>query len=305
MKIHIVQKGDTLWEIAKQYGVAFEELKQMNAQVASPDMIMPGMKVKIPSSAKQVKKQMGKEQAIKQTENIEVKPKPQIKEDDNEKPKDIQLKMPMYHMPVYPIHPLPVMDQELYQTKTFDYPKAPEPLKPKENKKEMAKEQSINKTEAKKEQDTYLHDQMKVPSSCNQMPMMPMCCHYIHPCCTPMHFNHMPMQPMQMPANYMQYGGQPPSCPHGMMDGSSEMQHPISAYPHTGLSMENQQMNFGQMPMTNMHPNDHMGEGYTMNMHHHSTEPYPPNRQLRSNPTPPNLHGSSHTGYEKSDEGKK
>ena len=42
LKIHIVQKGDTMGEIAQQYGVDFEELKQLNNQISSPDMIMPG-----------------------------------------------------------------------------------------------------------------------------------------------------------------------------------------------------------------------------------------------------------------------
>ncbi|MBD3107854.1 SafA/ExsA family spore coat assembly protein [Bacillus sp. AGMB 02131] len=50
MKIHIVQKGDTLWKIAQKYGVQFEELKQINSQLSNPDMIMPGMKIKVPSS---------------------------------------------------------------------------------------------------------------------------------------------------------------------------------------------------------------------------------------------------------------
>ncbi|WP_230203554.1 SafA/ExsA family spore coat assembly protein, partial [Bacillus massiliigorillae] len=48
MKIHIVQKGDTLWKLAKKYGVPFEELKKLNSQLSNPDMIMPGMKIKIP-----------------------------------------------------------------------------------------------------------------------------------------------------------------------------------------------------------------------------------------------------------------
>ncbi|MHC8522687.1 SafA/ExsA family spore coat assembly protein [Rossellomorea sp. H39__3] len=56
MKIHIVQKGDTLWKIAKKYGVNFEELKHMNAQLSNPDMIMPGMKIKVPTSGGTVKK---------------------------------------------------------------------------------------------------------------------------------------------------------------------------------------------------------------------------------------------------------
>ncbi|QHA37103.1 SafA/ExsA family spore coat assembly protein [Rossellomorea marisflavi] len=57
MKIHIVQKGDTLWKIAKKYGVNFEELKHMNAQLSNPDMIMPGMKIKVPTSGGTVKKE--------------------------------------------------------------------------------------------------------------------------------------------------------------------------------------------------------------------------------------------------------
>jgi len=58
VKIHIVQKGDTLWKIAQKYGVDFEELKQMNTQLSNPDMIMPGMKIKVPSSSGTVKKEM-------------------------------------------------------------------------------------------------------------------------------------------------------------------------------------------------------------------------------------------------------
>lgn len=58
MKIHIVQKGDTLWKISKKYGVDFEELKQMNSQLSNPDMLMPGMKIKIPSGNVHVKKEV-------------------------------------------------------------------------------------------------------------------------------------------------------------------------------------------------------------------------------------------------------
>ena len=50
MKIHIDQKGDTLWKIAQKYGVQFEELKQINSQLSNPDMIMPGMKIKVPGT---------------------------------------------------------------------------------------------------------------------------------------------------------------------------------------------------------------------------------------------------------------
>ncbi|EJV84032.1 spore coat assembly protein exsA, partial [Bacillus cereus HuB1-1] len=59
MKIHIVQKGDTLWKIAKKYGVDFDTLKKTNAQLSNPDLIMPGMKIKVPSKSIHMKQQAG------------------------------------------------------------------------------------------------------------------------------------------------------------------------------------------------------------------------------------------------------
>ncbi|MEI3605821.1 SafA/ExsA family spore coat assembly protein [Pseudogracilibacillus sp. SE30717A] len=58
MRIHIVQKGDTLFDIAKKYNVNFEDIVRLNSQLSSPDMIMPGMKIKIPSESKQVRSEM-------------------------------------------------------------------------------------------------------------------------------------------------------------------------------------------------------------------------------------------------------
>ncbi|WP_050181244.1 LysM peptidoglycan-binding domain-containing protein [Domibacillus robiginosus] len=51
MKIHIVQRGDTLWSIAEKHGVSFEEVQKLNAHLANPDMIVPGMKIKLPDTA--------------------------------------------------------------------------------------------------------------------------------------------------------------------------------------------------------------------------------------------------------------
>jgi len=66
LRIHIVQKGDILYDIAKKYDVDFDEIVKMNPQLSSPDMIMPGMKIKIPSESKQVRSdEKGKEMAIK------------------------------------------------------------------------------------------------------------------------------------------------------------------------------------------------------------------------------------------------
>ncbi|MDQ0254239.1 morphogenetic protein associated with SpoVID [Evansella vedderi] len=88
MRIHIVQKGETLWKIAQKYGVNFEELKSANNHLSNPDLIMPGMKVKIPTGSVQAKKESviptPKEAPIK-----EQTPPPSLKE-EKEKP----IKMP-------------------------------------------------------------------------------------------------------------------------------------------------------------------------------------------------------------------
>jgi morphogenetic protein associated with SpoVID len=76
VKIHIVQKGDTLWKIAQKYGVDFEQLKKINGHLSNPDMIMPGMKIKVPTAGVPVKKEAPKKEtkinlAPKKEENIE------------------------------------------------------------------------------------------------------------------------------------------------------------------------------------------------------------------------------------------
>ncbi|HEX7055624.1 MAG TPA: LysM peptidoglycan-binding domain-containing protein [Bacilli bacterium] len=51
MKLHIVKKGDTLFQIAEKYHVDLETLLSANPQIADPDEIAPGMKIKIPHGA--------------------------------------------------------------------------------------------------------------------------------------------------------------------------------------------------------------------------------------------------------------
>jgi len=97
LKIHIVQKGDTLWEIAQKYDVDFDTLVQLNAHLASPEMIMPGMKIKIPTNAKTIKKDGKKfEEKIDKT-----KKEPAYKEEtkpQKQQPKKIEVpKMPKLH----------------------------------------------------------------------------------------------------------------------------------------------------------------------------------------------------------------
>ncbi|SNZ11308.1 morphogenetic protein associated with SpoVID, partial [Terribacillus aidingensis] len=57
MKIHIVQKDDTMWSIARKYGVSFDALREINGHIREPELAVPGMKLKIPSTAKAVSKE--------------------------------------------------------------------------------------------------------------------------------------------------------------------------------------------------------------------------------------------------------
>ncbi len=54
MKIHIVKKGDTLFELSKKYNVSLQKLIEANPQIANPDQLHLGDKVKIPASAVKV-----------------------------------------------------------------------------------------------------------------------------------------------------------------------------------------------------------------------------------------------------------
>lgn len=221
MKIHIVQKGDTLWEISKTYGVDFEEVKQLNSQLSSPDMIMPGMKVKIPSSTKPVKKEKlmikEKEKPIVKHPQKEMSPKPLpvIKEDDKTGPKHVKVEMPMQHMPMQPV--MPIMEQEMQNYTTINFPEVPKYKKPEETSKKEVPKQMVPKKEPV--------DQMPMQGAQPQV-----CYHIIHPCCSP-------------------------HC--SVMHGHGHMQeHPHMQHPNMHQHMMHQQQNMNHQHM--MHPQHHM-----------------------------------------------
>ncbi|MFD2446199.1 SafA/ExsA family spore coat assembly protein [Bacillus sp. CGMCC 1.16607] len=109
MKIHIVQKGDTLWKIAKKYGVNFEELKKMNSQLSNPDMIMPGMKIKVPTAGGSVKKEAPIGQVLGAKKEMPKAEQPFVKE----QPKPLPVvEAPQKEAPVMPIKEAPVMPKK-------------------------------------------------------------------------------------------------------------------------------------------------------------------------------------------------
>ena len=117
LRIHIVQKGDTLWKIAQKYNVDFEELKRLNSHLSDPNMLMPGMKIKIPSgylSVKPKKEMPIKEAPVKEKPQKEIMPTPPLMP-SKESPQFMQ-PMPEPHIPAPPPMPpsppqMPIMPQ--------------------------------------------------------------------------------------------------------------------------------------------------------------------------------------------------
>lgn len=52
IKIHIVQQGDTLSTIMKQYGITKQSIEEANPHIANVALLPSGMKIKITSEAK-------------------------------------------------------------------------------------------------------------------------------------------------------------------------------------------------------------------------------------------------------------
>ena len=118
MRIHIVQKGDTLWKIAKQYAIGFEELKRLNAHLANPDYIVPGMEIYLPDTASQKGKM--KEQPVSPARPPVVKEEPV---------KQMPAPLPAPVAPTPPVMPqwqpqLPNWQAEFYFQPQFQAPAA-------------------------------------------------------------------------------------------------------------------------------------------------------------------------------------
>lgn len=148
MKIHIVQKGDTLWKVAKKYGVNFEQLKKMNSQLSNPDMLMPGMKIKIPEgTAHPIKNNTNTKVKFGSVKEAPVTPAPITTvqpESSLQKPKEapiqpqampVQPKEMPIQPPVMPIQPKEMPIQQVIPTPPPMPVKKEMPIQPMEKKK--------------------------------------------------------------------------------------------------------------------------------------------------------------------------
>lgn len=133
MRTHIVQKGDTLWKIAKQYGIGFEELKRLNSHLANPDYIVPGMEIILPDDGTGTKQTTGKEKVMPdKAKTIDMPPKakpvetpPKAKEmPKKEMPKPEKPTPPQPAPQIVPIpqpmpQPMPIRIQQLFPMPEF------------------------------------------------------------------------------------------------------------------------------------------------------------------------------------------
>lgn len=68
MTIYTVQKGDTMYNIAKKHHVTLNQMIQANPNIANPNHIMPGMKLKVPAPKHMVpKKEAMQSKGVKNT----------------------------------------------------------------------------------------------------------------------------------------------------------------------------------------------------------------------------------------------
>lgn len=264
LKIHVVQKGETLWKIAQKYGVDFEQVKQLNTQLSNPDMVMPGMKIKIPSTTKQVTKEVPVQKEVEQYpakhpyKEMPTKTMPVIKEDDTMPPPK--------EMPMQPVmQQMPMMEQQMenYYT-TVNIPQMPHYQQPKSEHKPKEKKKMPEKHEMPQMMPTQMPEKHEMPQTMPaqmpkqqempqtmpaQMPIAPM---YYHPMpyCVPV--NHAPAQhsgyPMggEMTHSNMYYNEEMPDC--------EDKQHAPNNYAYPEMFQEQNWMespsdiNMPQMP---------------------------------------------------------
>lgn len=137
VEVHIVQKGDTLWKISRQYGISFEELKRVNAHLANPDYIVPGMKIFLPNQPQEKKDTVKKQETpVKKVEKVEDLPivekhpvkEPQLPKEKKEEAKKEKAPIPLPKPPT--ITKKPVEKEKVEEPKK----KKPPVEKPKDDK---------------------------------------------------------------------------------------------------------------------------------------------------------------------------
>lgn len=137
MKIHVVKQGDTLYDLAKKYGVDLQNLIDVNPHIKDPDVIHIGDKIKIPSKTQMIgsmaksvkekwlqtkvktddeKKTSEEKKQVKQEVKSNVKPKLEVKPKTEVKPNpEVNIK-PEQESVVKQAKPKPALPSQLSVT---------------------------------------------------------------------------------------------------------------------------------------------------------------------------------------------
>lgn len=258
MKIHIVQKGDTLWEIAKKYNVDFEELKQLNSHLASPDMIMPGMKIRIPTATKTIKQgksntEIQKTMPAKKGTPLQEQKKMQVKKATPvQEQKKMQVKKEtaiQEQKKVAPAEKPKLMHEKPSTLPILEVEKEYHPITVPPKKTQPKEKTVVKKKEAKKEKPVQPVQPVPVPQYPTyeapllaEYPCYPPV--YMNPCCSPCNFHYPMMMPEHMGCGCQQgYQMQQPG--YYPINIQPSMQPMYNSYPSEGAQMySNQQQMF-------------------------------------------------------------
>lgn len=95
MKIHMVKKGETLYQLSQKYQVDLNKLIEINPQIENPDVLDVGMKVKVPSTPSQVA-YSNIPKSIDKLEQTKIKPSEPVQEAEpiakESKPPEVTMK---------------------------------------------------------------------------------------------------------------------------------------------------------------------------------------------------------------------
>jgi len=254
LRIHIVQKGDTLWKIAKEYGISFEDLKRLNAHLANPDYIVPGMEIILPEKInKETHREPQKETHKESQMHKEMPTQPRPSKESVKK----EVQKPMPAPPPIVIQPPAPMPMPEPQMIPIPIP-MPMPMPMPQPQQPMWVPQPVELSWNQQLVMPQVQQPAPAPPPVHYVPQMPMVPH-CSSCHQPMHHQmwwHMPMQPMQPQVEAYAMPQQPMPCamPQQAMPQQVEGANFLESSSSPFFNEPQMQPQFDQMPMMPMMP---------------------------------------------------
>ena len=218
MKIHIVKKGENLWEIARKYNMDLQDLIEANPQLKNPDQLELGTKIIIPLGKYVSEPSIPQKQAPAKEFEFGLQPRRETPDSYQE-----YLKEPM--MPMMPMMP----------TMPSDQMKPMMPEYPFDQQRQEKHKYDMPKTGLPQPEFTEQQEQWQENLPYGQRPQQ-------------MPYGQQPygQRPQQMPYGQQPYGQRPQQMPYGQQPyGQRPQQMPYGQQPY---GQRPQQMPYGQQP---------------------------------------------------------